>query len=138
MTENLSTHPLSTASKILAYVMVSSVFLYLLNNYLVYWQDLSGPYNLFEHLGWYGKLADSLSEEQARQGWYQVIAYLTVLLIAVFYSIKISTSSLRVESNRLQALASYLVRAAFWAVMLIGFADMLISFLRIENFLGVW
>lgn len=138
MTENLSTHPVSIICKTLAYVMVSSVFLYLLNNYLVYWQDLAGPYNLFEHLGWYGNQADSLPDEQARQGWYQVIAYLTVLLLAAFYSIKLSTSSLRVESERLQTLASYLVRAAFWAVMLIGLADVLISFLRIENFLGLW
>ncbi len=138
MTENLAIHPLSILSKILAYVMVSSVFLYLLNNYLVYWQDMAGPYQLFEHLGWYGKEAGSLSAEQLQQGYYQVVAYLFVLLIAVFYSIKLSSTSLRVESDRLQALASYFVRASFWAVMLIGFADMLISFLRIENFLGMW
>ena len=33
------------------YVMVSAVFLYLVNNYLVYWQGLPGPYALALHLG---------------------------------------------------------------------------------------
>ncbi len=138
MTEKLSNHPVSIASKVLSYVMVSSVFLYLLNNYLVYWQDFSGPYHLFEHFGWYGNDSVELSDEQIQQSGYLVSGYLIILLFSIFYSIRIASTSLRVESARLQTFAAYFVRAAFWAVMLIGFADMLISFLRIENFLGFW
>lgn len=139
MTEILPTHRiLSYASKMLAYLIVSSVFLYLINNYLVFWQDFPGPYHLFQHAGWLGSGSNPLAEEVARKGWIQVIAYAAVLLLAVFYSIKFSSKSLRVESERLQQLASYLVRGSFWTVMLVGFADMLISFLRIEGFLHNW
>jgi len=35
----------------------------------------------------------------------------------------------------LSALAAYIIRAAFWAVLLVGLADMVISFLRVEGFL---
>ncbi len=115
-----------------AYLMVGSVFLYLFNNYLVYWQDLPGPYQLFLHLGWVGEEAQSLSAEQSRLGWMQLIGYFAVCVVLVFYANKITTLSLRDVSSRFQTLAAYLVRVAFWSVLLVGFVDMLISFMRIE------
>lgn len=138
MTEFSSNHSISILTRVLAYVMVSSLFLYLLNNYLVFWQDLPGPYNLFEHLDWYGERPGTLTDEQVNQGWAQVFVYLALLLTVVIYSSKIRSASLSEESYRFQQLASYLVRVSFWAVMLIGFTDMLISFLRIEKLLDFW
>jgi TRAP-type mannitol/chloroaromatic compound transport system permease small subunit len=130
--------PFVQLSKLFAYLMVTSVFLYLLNNYLVFWQDQPGPYNLMNALGWLGESSVSLSAEQITQGWIQVIAYGFMLLMAAIYAIQNDRLSLRAESERFQNLAAYLVRVAFWAVLLIGLADMLISFLRVENFLSSW
>ncbi len=139
MTENPSIPRISSVIKTLTYLMVGSVFLYLLNNYLVYWQGLPGPYNLFAHLGWFGEDSTvTLADEKINQGWMQFASYLVVLILVAFYAVKSSTVSLRQSSERLQALASYLVRVAFWAVMLIGFVDMMISFLRIEKMLEFW
>ncbi len=139
MTDNLSIHSVSTFSKTLAYLMVCSVFLYLFNNYLVYWQDLPGPYNLFAHLGWLGEDSiETLADGKINYGWMQLVGYLIALFFTAVYSVKTSSLSLRQASKRLQTLAAYLVRVAFWAVMLIGFADMLISFFRIEKFLEFW
>lgn len=138
MSSDIKIHSISIFSKTLAYLMVSSVFLYLFNNYLVYWQDLPGPYQLFSHIGWIGDESTALSDELVNQGWMQVAGYFVVLLLAVFYAVKISSRTLQEESERFQELSAYLIRAAFWAVMLIGLVDMLISFLRIENFLEFW
>ena len=135
----VTVHRVSSLSRVLAYVMVSSVFLYLINNYLVYWQELPGPYNLFSHLGWFGESgAGSLSDKEVFQGWVQVLIYLLVLITAAVYALKRQQVSLREESKRFETLSGYLVRTAFWAVLLIGVADMLISFPRVEQFLEAW
>ena len=131
----LKYHRISIASKILAYLIVSSVFLYLLNNYLVYWQDMPGPYLLFSHLGWVGDEPGKLDAEQQTQGWLQILTYIGVFALAIIYIIKTKSRDLRLDAERFERLSAYLVRAAFWAVMLIGSVDVLISFLRVENLL---
>jgi len=121
-----------------AYMMVGGVFLYLLNNYLVFWQGLPGPYNLFVHLGWLGISEGQLEADQVRQGWWQVAGYLGCLLLLAIYAQSNRHLTLHQESQRFSRLAAYLVRSAFWAVTLIGLADMLISFLRVEQMLGLF
>ena len=132
-------HRVSSVSRVLAYLMVGAVFLYLINNYLVFWQDLAGPYQLFSHLGWFGEAeTGALADEQVFPGWVLVLVYLSVLVTLAIYALRRKHISLRDESKRFEVLAAYLVRAAFWAVLLIGFVDMLISFLRVEQFLEAW
>jgi TRAP-type mannitol/chloroaromatic compound transport system permease small subunit len=138
MSKLLKCHHISLASKILAYFMVSSVFLYLFNNYLVYWQDMPGPYLLFSHFGWLGDEADTLNAEQLTQGWWQVVSYAGVYALAVFYVIKNKTRDIRKDAERFEQLSAYLVRSAFWAVLLIGSADVIISFMRVEKLLEVF
>ena len=123
--------------RIFAYLMVSAVFLYLVNNYLVFWQNLPGPFVLFSHYQWLGleALSNPLEEGQLTQGWMQVLVYLGVLAGGAFYALKTRHRSLYDESRRFAALSAYIVRFAFWAVLLIGIIDMLISMLRIENIL---
>lgn len=139
MATELFEHRVSLISKVLAYLMVSGVFLYLLNNYLVFWQGLPGPHQLFSYLNWFGLEQDqALSDEQVQQAWLQVAGYIGLFLLVSLYAIFFRHQSLQQESERFQTLAAYLVRSAFWAVMLIGLVDMLISFLRIEGFMHGW
>ncbi len=125
-----------------AYVMLSGVFLYLINNYLVYWQGMPGSYALFSHYGWLGFDVETLSDEQIGQGWSQVVGYLLVLLASVAYVVKTASRTLIQESIRFSAISAYIVRFAFWSVTLVGAIDMLISFLRVEDLLepivGEW
>jgi TRAP-type mannitol/chloroaromatic compound transport system permease small subunit len=124
--------------------MVIGVFLYLINNYLVYWQELPGPYLLFSHYGWFGleALNNPLDADQITRGWTQVTCYLLVLMACIGYSFKSPDRSLLQDSVRFAQLSAYIIRAAFWSVLLIGFIDMIISFLRVEDFLeffvGEW
>jgi TRAP-type mannitol/chloroaromatic compound transport system permease small subunit len=127
-----------------AYVMVSSLFLYLINNYLVFWQEMPGPFVLFSHYGWFGieELSAQLNDDQVTLGWSQAIIYLLVLLLSIIYVIKTSSRTLAQESIRFATLSAYIIRFSFWSVLLIGFVDMIISFLRVENILehitGEW
>ena len=128
----------------LGYMMVSGVFLYLINNYLVYWQDMPGSYVLFSHYGWFGleALNNPLDADQITQGWTQVMAYLLVLLACIGYVFKSRDRDLQQDSVRVAQLSAYIIRASFWSVLLIGFVDAIISALRVEDFLefsaGEW
>ena len=125
-----------------AYLMVSAVFLYLINNYLVYWQDMPGSYHLVQHYGWFGLEVDPIEDGKLAWGWGQVAIYLAILAGAVVYVLRTGSRSLQQESVRFAGLTAYIIRFAFWSVTLIGAIDMLISFLRVEELLepivGEW
>ena len=135
---------LTLLSRALGYMMVCGVFFYLINNYLVYWQGLPGSYQLFSHYGWFGleALNSPLESQQLTQGWIQICCYLLVLLGCIVYTAKTQNRSLQQESIRFAMLTAYIIRWAFWSVLLVGFIDMVISFLRVENLLefiaGEW
>ncbi|MCP4768085.1 MAG: TRAP transporter small permease subunit [Gammaproteobacteria bacterium] len=130
---------IAVISRALAYMMVGGVFLYLFNNYLVYWQGMPGSYLLFSHYGWLGleTLSNPLDEAQITQGWGQLILYLLALSACVGYVLKSQDRSLEQESVRFAVLSAYIIRFSFWSVLLVGFVDMIISFLRVEGFLDL-
>jgi TRAP-type mannitol/chloroaromatic compound transport system permease small subunit len=59
-------------------------------------------------------------------------------LLSFAYALKTRARSLLQDSIRLSALTAYIIRLSFWSVLLVGFVDMVISFLRVENFLNFW
>ncbi len=124
------------------YLMITAVFLYLINNYLVYWQGMPGSYNLLLHYGLFGMEGDALDATQLSQGRLQVAIYLAILAASVIYVFKTRERSLQQDSVRFARLSAYVIRFAFWSVTLIGSIDMLISFLRVEGLLesvtGEW
>ena len=124
-------------SRAFAYLMVSAVLLYLINNYLVFWQEFPGPFVLFSHYQWLGleALGEPLSDSQLVQGWSQLVIYLLVLLASVVYVVRSRSRSLADDSIRFATLSAFIVRFSFWSVLLIGMVDMTISFLRVENIL---
>jgi len=134
--------PIPLISRAFAYSMVTAVFLYLLNNYLVFWQEMPGSYALALHYGWFGLEVDEIDPAKIGQGWIQLAVYLLALVGSIAYAIKTKTRSLQADSIRFARLSAYIIRFAFWSVTLVGSIDMVISFLRVENFLepivGEW
>ncbi len=131
----LANHQIALISRGLGYTMVSAVFLYLINNYLVYWQNLPGTWNLMSHYEFLGLEKITLSDEQLTRGWFQFTVYLGILILSFLYALKTSTRTLLQDSARFAVLVAYIIRISFWSVLLVGFADMVISLLRIENLL---
>jgi len=136
----LANHQVAVISRGLGYMMVSALFLYLINNYLVYWQNMPGTFGLMSHYGFAGLdiLDPPLSAEQISQGWTQIVIYLSILLLSFAYTFKTRRRSLLQDSVRFASLAAYIIRLSFWSVLLIGFTDVIISLLRVEDLLEFW
>lgn len=114
--------------------MIALVLLFVLNNYLVYWR---GWPEFSATLAALGLLTAALPAPPATPalGWIQLLGYCAVLVAAALLVRATPARALRVDADLYYRLAAYMIRAAYWSVLLIGLVDMLISFLRVEGFL---
>jgi len=116
--------PLDAALRALACASVATALLFLLNAYLIFWHGFPGAIAAF---------GEDLEGSATAQAWLQVGIYLAGIAGSVLYVLVTPRRSMCVDSEWLASFAAYLVRAAFWATLLVGLADMLISFLRVEE-----
>ena len=126
------------ASRIFALSVVVVTLVFVLNDYLIFWRDWPGAWPLLSQ--WTGIALPARAEPSASGAstlaWLQVSTYLVPVAAVALYALVTPRQPLRVDAARLSALAAYVVRASFWTVLLIGFVDMLISFLRVEDLLA--
>jgi len=87
------------------------------------------------YLGWPGTFGANGSASDARS-WVQIGLYAAAIMFALVYVFRIRGRSLRAESQKVFNINSFLIRAAFWAVLLIGLVDVSLSFLRGEDLLS--
>ena len=107
--------------RVFAWAMVMATFAYLINNWLLFWQDWPGALSVFSAF--------------SVQGLLQLLLYALAIALAVFYVTR-REIALRDDAMRLTAITNFIIRAAFWAVFLIGLVDAAISFLRVEELLA--
>ena len=69
------------------------------------------------------------------QGSVSIAVYVLAFLAAFFYAQRTAHRTLRVDAATISDINAYLIRACFWAVLFIGVADMIISFIRVEGWL---
>ncbi|WP_428648529.1 TRAP transporter small permease subunit [Roseibium sp.] len=112
--------------RLFGWIVLAIMTAYLLNNYLTYWQDLPGVAPIFG-----GTANGSLP---ILWSWLQLGLYAALALTALAYVLK-NNSSLREDSIRIDRINAYLIRAVFFAVLIVGLVDSVISFLRVENLL---
>jgi TRAP-type mannitol/chloroaromatic compound transport system permease small subunit len=67
--------------------------------------------------------------------WIQLAAYFAGFAAAAIYVLSSRAQTLRADSAVISDANIFLVRAFFWAVLLIGLVDMVVSFLRVEGLL---
>ena len=111
-------------SRAFAWCTIAVMTAFLLNNYLTNWRDWPGPTAAFGG-----------AEGQGLLAWTQVAIYVACIALALWRTVLGRPVPLRQDAARLYAISAYIVRAAFWAVLLIGLADTVVSFLRVEGFL---
>ena len=126
------------ALRIFALSIVAACLAFLINNYLTFWQDWPGIGNLFSHLDLFGAeaLRKPFPEGAVLLGSLQILLYVVLIGTVVAYVVRTSNRGLRVDAAHLSGVAAFIIRAAFWSVLLIGVVDSVISFLRIEGFLS--
>ncbi len=118
--------------------IVAIMLLFLINNYLNFWQQWPGLPSLFAHYSWFGleALRTPLVDNQITKGWLQLLSYIGAVALVILYVLGTRKRPLRVDAALLSGFATYIIRAAFWIVLIIGFVDILISFLRVEDLLS--
>ena len=116
----------------------SVALIFVINNFLIFWWGWPGLDLLFGQIGWFGFEAPRAKLQGANLvlGWVQIFLYLGPVIIITFLVSQTSKRSVLADSEVLSLLAAYIIRSAFWAVLLIGLVDMVISFLRVEGFLA--
>ena len=108
--------------RFMSWSVITVLFAFLLNCYLSFWRDWPGAGAAF-------------SETSSALAWTQFALYVAAVAGAAMWVLRTRPRSLRADDVAMTRLATYLVEAAFWMVLLVGVADALISFLRVEGLL---
>jgi len=121
--------------RIFSYSILATTFVFLFNNILTVWFDWPGVKNLFSHYGLFGfkKLSKPLSDSVLNFAFLQLFFYLISILLAIFYVNRSIKQTLTADSKILDKFTAYIIRSSFWAVLIVGLADLLISFLVVEK-----
>lgn len=114
--------PPALLTRLFGWAMLATLFTYLLNNYLAISQDMGSAGDIF---------AGSFSLGALLQ-WG---IYIAGVALAAYWVRSKRDRSLRDDAAIITRFNTYLIRGCFWAVVLVGLADMSISFLRVEGLL---
>lgn len=112
---------LTLATRLIGWANLGILAVFILNVFLVYGAGLPGP--------------ALLTKASGATAWLQAALYPAVVAIALAYVVRRPSTTLRADADRITAMNNFIIRAAFWSVLLIGLADATASFLRIEGFL---
>ncbi len=121
-------------TRIFALTMSVWALVFIFNNVLNFWFDWPGTLGIFGAAGLFGN--DAPEGGIAPLAWVQFLSYAGSLVIIAFLVLRSGDRTLHADSEMLAEVSAYVVRAAFWAVLLIGIVDSFISFLRVEGFIG--
>ena len=126
---------MSLIIRVFSYSILATTFVFLINNVLTVWFDWPGVKNLFSHYGLFGfkKLSKPLSDSVLNFAFLQLFFYLISVLLAIFYVNRSIKQTLTVDSEILNKFTAYIIRSSFWAVLIVGIADLIISFLVVEK-----
>lgn len=108
--------------RIFGWAMLGILAAFLFNDYLTYW------------LGWPGPVGTAAGASGPR-AWAQSALYAGAVLAAVVHVLRSRGRGLRADRDRIFRINSFLIRAAFWSVLLIGIVDVALAFLRGEELL---
>lgn len=108
--------------RIFAWSSIGLLLAFLLNNYLNFWRGWPSANSVF-------------GGNFTAMGLIQVALYVAAIALAVAHVTRSPTARLRQESETIYSINTFIVRAAFWAVLLIGVADTIVSLLRVEGML---
>ena len=121
--------------RIFSYSILATTFVFLFNNVLTVWFEWPGVKSLFSHYGLFGfkKLSKPLEDTVLTFAYLQLFFYLASILLAIFYVNRSIKQTLTTDSEILNKFTAYIIRSSFWAVLIVGIADLIISFLVVEK-----
>ena len=78
---------------------------------------------------------NELSVKEFYKSWIQFFIYIIAILISLIYVKFYNKVEIEKDSQYLSNFSAYIIRSCFWGVLIIGIVDMILSFLRVEDFL---
>ena len=126
---------LSTIIRIFSYSRLAITFVFLINNVLTVWFEWPGVKKLFSHHGLFGfkKLSNPLEDSVLTIAYIQLFLYFALTFLAIIYVIKSIKQTLETDSKILTKFTAYIIRSSFWAVLIVGIADLIVSFMVVEK-----
>ena len=124
--------------RIFSYSILAITFVFLVNNILTVWFDWPGIKKLFSQYGLFGfkKLNKPLEGSSLTFAFIQLFFYVVSLFVVVFYVLKSIKQSLESDAKILTNFTAYIIRSSFWAVLIVGIADAIVSFMVVEKLTG--
>ena len=121
--------------RIFSYSILAITFIFLINNVLTVWFHWPGVKQLFSQYGLFGfkKLSKPLEGSVITFAFIQLFFYFISLLLVIFYVLKSINQSLESDAAILTKFTAYIIRSSFWAVLIVGAADFLVSFMVVEK-----
>ena len=103
--------------------MLAVMLVYVVNNFLTFGAGLPAANQIF-------KSGAGISS------WLQAAFYPALVLFAIYSVTRSKDTTLRQDSRTITQINTIFIRCAFWVVLLVGVADMTLSFLRVEGLLN--
>ena len=121
--------------RVFSYSILAITFVFLINNVLTVWFDWPGIKQLYSHYGLFGfkKLSKPLEESALTDAFIQLFFYFISIAVVIFYVLKSINQSLETDSKILTKFTAYIIRSSFWAVLIVGMADFIVSFMAVER-----
>ena len=124
--------------RIFSFSILSITFVFLINNVLTIWFDWPGIKQLFSNYGLFGfkKLGKPLEGSVLTFAFIQLFFYFISVLFVIFYVFKSINQTLESDAEILTKFTAYIIRSSFWAVLIVGIADAIVSFMVVEKLTG--
>ena len=103
--------------------LAATTFVFLLNNYLVFWHGWPGVARIFSGGG------------AAFPAWLQLGGYVLPIVAIIIFALRNQERPFASDAALLGSVTAYIIAAAFWSTFFIGIVDGVISFLRVEGLL---
>jgi len=126
---------LPASIRIFSYSILALTLVFLINNVLTVWLDWPGIKKLFSQFGLFGFriLNTPLEGLSLALAFIQLFFYFISILLVYFYVRKSIDQTLETDAEILTKIAGYIIRSSFWAVLILGIVDFIISFMVVEK-----
>ena len=121
--------------RILSFSILAITFVFLINNILTVWYDWPGIKQLFSQYSLFGakKLSKPLQGSVLTFAFMQLFFYFISVLLVIFYVFKSINRTLESDAEILTKFTAYIIRSSFWAVLIVGLADFIVSLMVVEK-----
>jgi len=121
--------------RIFSFSILAITFVFLINNILTVWYDWPGIKQLFSQYSLFGakKLSKPLEGSVLTFAFIQLFFYFISVLLVIFYVFKSINRTLESDAEILTKFTAYIIRSSFWAVLIVGLADFIVSLMVVEK-----